>query len=500
MAQRPNIIWIQTDEQRPDSLGCYGSKWAKTPNLDAMAKRGVVMKNCVCQSPVCVPSRSSQLTCLYPQEINVLLNNEVAWCPNIYPEGTTTFPEVFAQAGYETANFGKSHTPEHPTWKCNRRNDGGFDRKYADFCNLGSGYDEEKYHVVKRPGIHRIIIGGSFPVFWDNPTMTLTNDSIDYLRKRNPNKPFFLRVSYNWPHTPVLPPPPFDRLYQTDEIPIQYYDEQAVQKRAAYDRTLAKAQRMDELSKKQYQQQWKDYMGLVAYVDYEIGRLFAAVKALDLEESTIVMFSSDHGRALGEFGHGEKCTFDDQVWRVPLIWLWPGHLPDGEVRDDLCELIDTGKTLLSLANLTDRILPHWRGRDLFGRGPLAAQDQMVFGQIGWPNRNAPILQGESVKKMHQSIIEAMGMPLEQAYPIWGCLRMAIRTQRYRMDIKWMEDGRCIPLSETDGNLFDLQADSKEKNNLWTYPTSQPIIKDLAKKLLTWFEDMDKPTKVFGEPV
>ena len=224
MAKKTNILWIQTDEHRPDSLGCYGSAWAKTPNLDALAQRGVVMKNCVCQSPVCVPSRSSQLTCLYPQETNVLFNNEVAWMPNIFPKGTQTFPEVLSQSGYETINIGKSHTPLHPTWNISKHGDGGFDRKYAHFCELGPDYDEKKYHVVKRPGLHQIIIGGTYPVFWNNPTMKLTNEAMDVLAKTNSAKPFLLRVSYNWPHTPVLPPPPFDRLYSKSEIPIQRYD------------------------------------------------------------------------------------------------------------------------------------------------------------------------------------------------------------------------------------------------------------------------------------
>lgn len=499
MNRLPNVLWIQTDEHRPDSLGCYGSRWAKTPNIDMLAARGVVMQHCVCQSPVCVPSRSSQLTCQYPQEVNVLFNNEVAWQPEIFPEGTLTFPEVFAKAGYETINAGKIHTPTHPTWDVVLESNGGFDSKYATFTELGPGYSEKEYHVVKRPGIHPIIIGGTFPVLVDNPTMKLTNQAIEYMRTRDASRPFVFRVSYNWPHTPVLPPPPFDRLYCPDEIDIQYYDADAVRRRAGYDRALAAAQRMNELSPEAYRQQWRDYMGLVGYVDYEIGRLLTALKALGLEEDTIVVFSSDHGRALGEFGHGEKCTFDEQVWRVPFIWSWPGHLPSGEFRGDLCELVDTGRTLLSLVGLSESAPAHWRGRDLFGSSPAPMEDQAVFGQVGWPNRKAPVLQRPMVAEMYKSLADVMGMPVEQAYPTFGYLRMAIRTQRYRMDVTWMKDGRRVPQSMQDGNLIDLESDPDEKTNLWGSPDKQSVVATLTDKLESWFEQMDKPAMVFGEP-
>ena len=99
MDRHPNILWIQTDEQRPDSLRCYGSAWARTPCTDHLAERGVVMKNAYCQSPICAPSRSSQLTGRYPQEVNSLTNLG-AGLSGVFPAGTITFPEVFQKAGY----------------------------------------------------------------------------------------------------------------------------------------------------------------------------------------------------------------------------------------------------------------------------------------------------------------------------------------------------------------------------------------------------------------
>ena len=108
--KRPNVLWIQTDEHRPDSLGCYGSEWARTPNLDKLAARGAVFHECHVQSPTCVPSRTSMLTCKYPQELNVL-ENSPAFRDGFLGADEKLIPNLFADAGYQTASIGKWHTP-----------------------------------------------------------------------------------------------------------------------------------------------------------------------------------------------------------------------------------------------------------------------------------------------------------------------------------------------------------------------------------------------------
>ena len=449
MPDRPNILWIQTDEQRPDSLSCYGSEWARTPALQKLAERGVVMGNAFCQSPVCAPSRESQLAGRYPHELGSL-NNRSVDLP--FPPGTITFPEIFEEAGYETVSFGKRHTPEHRVWKIEDQERIYFP-EHTGFCGLHDDYDEDAHHVIKRPG-GKLILAGTYPEPETNPSRHITDQAIDFLKKRPASRPFLLRVSHLWPHTPVLPPAPYDRLYDPGELPVRMYNERGRQERAHYDRMIAERDGMDHLNEAHYRQIWKDYMGLCAYVDHEVGRLLDVLDELGLTGDTIVVFSTDHGKLLGEWGTGEKDVFDDPVWRVPFIWSWPGHLPEGTVREDLTELVDTGRTLLSLAGLERRIPAHYRGRNLFGDPAPDA----VFVTI-----RAVWYYPEESRKM----------------------RCAVRTRDYRMDVTLPIDGTKPDKAQADGNLFCLKTDPYEVHNLWNDPAEAERIDALLDRMQDW---------------
>lgn len=196
---------------------------------------------------------------------------------------------------------------------------------------------------------------------------------------------------------------------------------------------------------------------MAAYVDSEVGRLLAHLDKIGMRENTIVLFSSDHGGALGEWGAGEKCMFDDQVWRVPFIWNYPSRLPTGIVCDDLCELRDTGRTPIALAGLGDSVPDLCGGRDLFSD---ATPPRAAFGQIGWPELNTPLLTQSERDAYEKSM---RGIPVYNS-----SLRLAVRTEQFRLDTSWMQDGTL--LDQDDGNLFDLIRDPKEKRSLWNSAT------------------------------
>jgi arylsulfatase A-like enzyme len=251
----------------------------------------------------------------------------------------------------------------------------------------------------------------------------------------------------------VLPPAPFDSLYDPAEIPIRYFDKGAYECRSAFDRPVADRDKLWELSKDQIRQVWKDYMGLCAYVDHEAGRVIDVLDELGLRENTIVVYSADHGKMLGEWGAGEKDVFDNEVWRVPFIWSWPGHIPEGKSRAEPCELIDTPRTLLSLAGLGDKIPPEYRGRDLFSDPAPDA----VFG----------------------SIRSSLDPPESNA------MRFAVRTDRYRMDVSWPIGGPRPRLSDCDGNLFDLTEDPFETRNVFGESEYKSAQMDLMDRIDSW---------------
>ena len=466
----PNILWIQTDEQRTSSLGCYGSEWAKTPNIDQIAAEGTVFTNAYTQCPQCVPARNSQLTARYPQEVNCTFNQ--ADIP--FPEGTKTIVDVLKEAGYYTVTYGKQHTAAPIGW--DESVDWILNEKYAGYYSLNDQYDHEEYQVLNSAGTQTggIIRAGIYPGGDDNPSRNITDWAIDFLRERGKQKPFFLRVSHNYPHTPVLPSKPWDTLYDPEEIPIVQVDMDAIRTRSSWDQEASLGQQLDQVPREDHNRSWQHYMGLCAQVDDEVGRLLKVLDELGLRENTIIIYSSDHGACLGEFGIATKGTFDDPSWRVPYIWSWPGHIPEGIVTGELAELLDMGRTMMSLCGLESIIPASWKGRDLF-KDPAP---DAVFGQIGYPNMKAPVAQASKDMRSH-----------------FAQMRVGMRTERYRIDYTYMRDGVKMPVE--DGNLFDMLNDPHELKNLWDDPAYLDTRKSLASRMDQWFEETDKPAVLFG---
>lgn len=453
-AGRPNILWIQTDEQRPDSLGCYGSSWARTPNLDQLARRGVVFHECHVQSPVCTPSRTSMLMGRYPQEMGVLSNTPQFQDGYLDPEAKS-FVNLFADAGYRTASIGKWHTPNHPTWQENEdfilfdiTGTGVGKVEVADCFSLAPPYSEPAHRVIKREGPSPIIMSGVYPYHdWGaTPSSHITDRAIQWLHgAAGREEPFLLRVSHLWPHSPVLPPPPWDRLYATGDMPYRPLNREAQMGRAAYDRDVIASVGTTELPEATWRRIMADYYGLCAHVDHEVGRLLRALDTLGLSENTLIAYNADHGKSLGEIGLSEKGNFDREVWRVPFILSCPGLVPEDSHRRDLMELMDFGPTLCSLAGIP--YPANMRGRDLFS----SPEPDSVFG-----------------------VIEAVGQ-----------VRAAVRTAKYRYDCTVMRRGEPVGPDQCDANLIDLENDPLEEENLARDPRYTGTVSELYQQVQHW---------------
>ncbi|MBU7003937.1 MAG: sulfatase-like hydrolase/transferase, partial [Theionarchaea archaeon] len=211
MEPEPNIVWIYCDELRTDALGCYGHPTMRmhTPNIDRLAGCGVRFDNNFCNSPVCVPSRMCTLTGLYPEDTGVY-NNEGAWRNFRLPRRPGTFPEVFADSGYQTANFGKIHlaremfpglNPDREVFQHHNGDGGGM----QFWTHLG----DEGVQMIRSPlgGMH----GGVYPDDQPYPPERVAKNALRWMRSTE--GPYLVRISLLQPHTPVLPPNRYLRLY-----------------------------------------------------------------------------------------------------------------------------------------------------------------------------------------------------------------------------------------------------------------------------------------------
>jgi len=469
--QRPNILWILTDEHRTDSMGCYGSAWGRSPNIDGIAAQGVRFEHCTVQSPVCIASRTSQITGLYPHTTGVLTNH---FPPSRNAEPLTW---VFRDAGCQVANVGKIHYGD--------RSRSPFEIRYPSPGHGGAastpfalkeGYDPEDYDVVFAPckwatrtaremsWPDRLIVGGRYPLPKEEAEPgEMALKAAEFLANEA-KPPFFLRVSIIAPHTPVLASDPFYGSTAPDQIrlPLPTQEELAAMPKDESRRLRAEVG-FSQLSPAQIAQARANYYDLCAQVDDAVGVVLDALHENGYADNTIIAFNSDHGVLLGEHGLGQKTTFYDPIVRVAWIVSYPERLPTRRVVTDPVELADFMPTLLSLAGLD--IPKHVHGTDLVPQ---------MLGEVSIPNR--PVFS-----EIDQS---------QQALGEWDDGRLAeLRGRTHRAMVrlgKWkmwysLRDGGY----GEDGALFDLESDPFEIRNLYNCPDFVDVVAELKSLLAQW---------------
>lgn len=459
---KPNIIYIYCDELRTDALGSYGNEYAeiKTPNIDRIAKMGVKFENCFCNSPVCVPSRVCNLTGLYPEDIGVY-HNEAALQKFHLDRKYDTLPEVFTRNGYSTANFGKVHLPQ----------DLFRDNKGNTIFNYSNAKGSKMMHIKRselkimiapqgfKTGRRMSIIGGRFSGDKHYPPEKVTNNTLEWLKKET--GPYFVRVSYLQPHTPVLTPPPYDTLYNGENFPkiIEYKGELS-----EFERSFAQVVNAAGMTNKEIYLAHVYYYGLVAWIDAQIGKIFEFLESSGQFENTIIVFSADHGVSLGENGCYAKQIYAPQVHRVPLLIAGPNIKSKGEIREDICESLDLPKTLFNLAGIETP--EQFKGRDLFSSNPPEA----VYSTIGFGFSSSFTFP----MRLHGNYLNGNGWPR----------RACIRTNEFRLDKTVRMNGKTIQKEKEDLFLVNWKDDPKENNNL----AKDPNWKDILEKLSTMLDE------------
>ncbi|WJH34959.1 sulfatase-like hydrolase/transferase [Paenibacillus sp. CC-CFT747] len=377
MSRKPNILWICTDQQRFDTLGCYGNEAVRTPNIDRLAQQGVLFEQAYCQSTVCAPSRGSFLTGRYPRTVGLRKNGA-----NI-PETEVLVTKLLHDGGYTCGLAGKLHLstcfPKH-CHGTERRIEDGYDQFHwshhpADDwpTNAYSQWLRSKgkaYSTRPVEGCEYVVYG---PDAEDHQAAWCAEKAIEFIDAHaGKEQPWLFSVNIFAPHHPFDPPEAYLRKYldKLDQIPSPRYEDGELASKTSYQRLdhegaygNPKLYPFVRMAPSDHAFLTAAYWAMVELIDDQVGRMLEALERSGQLEETIVIFMSDHGELLGDHGVYLKGPhFYDPSVRVPLIVSWPGHFPASTRKRTMVELIDLAPTLLEAAGLP--VYPGMQGKSM----------------------------------------------------------------------------------------------------------------------------------------
>lgn len=452
---RPNLVVIMSDQQRWDTLRCCGYEHMITPNLDALAARGVAFSHAFAQGAVCGPSRNSIVSGQYVHTHGVERNE--AWLS----PGQPNWVEGLRAGGYRTVSIGKMHTSPI-------RLPAGFEyRLVVENKNYQQGLhgpDPDDYDLhLRRLGLRRPALSyfedlPDWPDRLQATTWPLADElypdhfvgrlAVDFLERCSFDRPLFLWCGFVGPHDPydvtaeyltrydgVAVPDPVGRPAELDDKPPP----QRLAMASMEGKRTPAALWWSRATPERIRRMRRHYCANITLIDAWVGRIAAALAARGQLADTVIAFTSDHGDCLGD--HGQVYKFSshyDGVVRVPLVLAGPGVEPLG-VRDPLVELIDLGPTLLELAGLPP--LDGASGRCL-----------------------APLLRGAPVE-LHEVAFSEHGP------------RVMVRSRDWKL---------VVYLGQEYGELYDLRADPEELYNLYDAPLARDTRRTLYERTLHWY--------------
>ncbi|MEM0970468.1 MAG: sulfatase-like hydrolase/transferase, partial [Verrucomicrobiota bacterium] len=444
-ADRPNILWFCTDQQRFDTIGALGNPHVSTPNLDQLVGEGTSFSNCYVQSPICTPSRASFMTGLYASRLHNTRN------------GNDTFPstapplvsKMMADDGYDCGNIGKFHLTSsgkrteprledgYRYWKFSHapRDDWEVGHDYADWVKAKGGdlnaLRESEERVPAE--LHQTTWGAQ--------------RTIEFLQEERPEEqPWFLTVNIYDPHPPFIPPKAYADEFRAEDMPGPHFqpDDLQTQERLRAVDFQNEIRSPEEHGAKDKQAK---YYAMIQLLDEEFGRVMEALEASGQAENTLVVFTSDHGEMLGDHGLMYKgCRFYEGLVKVPLIVRMPGKISGGQVVDGLVEMLDVSATILETAGIT--IPDYFQGQSLW-----------------------PVLTGEQSGDAIREFVRCEYFDALDPYFTGGSGAFGTMHRRGRWKL-------CVYHSHHTGELYDLEEDPWEHEDLWHSPEHQGIKAEL----------------------
>ena len=427
--KRPNILFLLTDDQAQWAVGAYGNEDVYTPNMDRLAREGVLFTYAF-TAPVCSPSRAMIMAGCHSHQVGI-----DDWIAPQEREGLdparTTLAEVLKQAGYTTGLIGKWHLGKEEEYHPLRR---GFDY-FMGF--LGGG---------NRPKDPTLIINGEAKQVRGFLTDVLTDDALKFLRE-NRDRPFALFLHTRAPHKPYLPVP------EEDMVP--------------YRGRKLQVPTVENFPEERLQKEYRGYYASITGIDRNLGRLLAELEELGIADNTMVLLMGDNGYMIGQHGLETKGNawvigtrmrrpnmFDYSIL-VPLIIRWPGVVQPGTKCEAMVSSIDFFPTFLEI--LGQEVPP---GLELEGRSML------------------PLLRGERVEWR-----DALFGLYDMHHGAQAHMRM-IRTAQWKLVLHYEEGG--------ENELYDLKNDPGELQNLYGEESVREAQNQLAQRLAEWQRRVGDP--------
>ncbi len=431
MSDKPNILFILTDDQRFDTIGALGNDEINTPTMDSLVKNGVTFTHASIMGSmsgaVCMPSRAQ-----------IMSGRTLFHAPHDLAD-TLTFPEVLQDAGYTTYGIGKWHNQPSSFAR-------GFTGGAKIFFGGMSEHRKVPVNDFDPTGEYpkeKVYVGEKFS------SELFSDSAVDFLDNYDDDKPFFLYVPYTAPHDPRTPPQKYRDMYKSSEIgvpenlmPEHPFDNGEMKIR---DEQLAPWPRTSDV----IQQHIAEYYGMLSHLDYEIGRVLSSLDKNGFAKDTIIIFAGDNGLALGQHGLMGKQSLYDHSIRVPLIITGP-NIPKGEKTDALCYLLDLFPTICDMTGLS--VPDSVEGKSLM---PLV-------------NGNA-----KGIRDNH--------------YYAYKDIHRAVRNDQHKL-VEYSVNGVRTT------QLFDLDKDPHEMDNIADDPKNSKTLEILRNELAKWQKEIDDPTK------
>ncbi len=454
---KPNLLFLWTDQQRADTLAVNGERAGLMPALNRLAAGSVSFSRCYDTQPVCTPARCSVMTGLWPHTTGLTANNIAL------PESARTLPELLADPAYRTAYMGKWHLGDEVFAQHGFESWVSIEDIYH--AHYSSGRDREArssyhrflsslgYQPAGRDGRFPRTITGELPVEHTKP-MFLAAEASNYLLEHR-HEPWMLHVNFLEPHPPFTGP--YDELHGNEEAPLpaNHSGRPIEREPEAYRRKREKFQRdgfegHDLKTPDGWQRIARHYAGLCTLVDQAVARILSALEISGQAENTLIVFTSDHGEMLGSHSLLTKGFHYEEAVRVPMLLHAPFLRQKPQRIEQPVSQIDLVPTLL----------------DLMGRKPLAT----LPGQ-SW----RPLLEGGRLQQEH-------------VFVEWGEPRSRVVISPEGWKLALFEDDNCL--------LFDRSRDPGEERNLYYRSESAPVIRRLRAKLENWQRTVgDRPVSV-----